>query len=199
MASVSLQSQPCLPCMSRIQRAPSLPGHLEGVTDPQLRLGRSSNRQWCSSLGPGGRVCTPWDKLLTSARAARVAQSSTLPRELHTAKGAPASTPGEKGTYPLSCPILSPTFQGPVCSSHGKNKECFCLPGSRQWLWPDFCLTSFVFLANSFNTKYAIGFAQIPQWHRNISTLQWSTLFKPIVFMISEKQNFPIFRWIFNM
>lgn len=59
-------------------------------------------------------VCTPWDTLLTSPKVGV-----------------------ENSTCPLSCPIPSPTLQDPVYRSPGKHKECFCLSGSRQWLWPD--------------------------------------------------------------
>lgn len=86
MASVSLQSQPCLPCMSRIQRAPSLPGHLEGVTDPQLRLGRSPNTFQQTVVQLSG---TRRQGVHTMRQTPDISQGCQGGTELHTAKGAP--------------------------------------------------------------------------------------------------------------
>lgn len=102
------------------------PRALEGVTDPLQRCHRwgwgdpptPSNKQWCSSLGPGGRG------VHTMRHTPDISQGG---QELHTAKGASASARSGEQHLPTVLSHSFPHFSGPSLQKSWKAQGVFLL------------------------------------------------------------------------
>lgn len=165
----------------RTERAPLLPGHSEYHWSPRRShtWGKPSNKQWCSSLGAGGRVCTPWDTLLPSSRAARVGKSISKCWEWRTAL--------THCPVPFFPPLFRTQFTELMESTRSVSAYLAVGNGSGLTAFPsttspppNHSTALFVFLANLFSTVSSYeGFAHISWCHHNISALHWSVDYYP--------------------